>query len=128
MRGILEKMNEFKAESVGVSLLAQVEERLGLGPLIIRGGHKTGDKGFKVSGVGAENESKLKLSGIGRHGQRWRMKMTKFQVSDDEVKMEGRLPNERGFVFVLEVVLNGGEAILSQVYLRCGYSWDPIEK
>lgn len=39
----LEKVGEFEGERVGIGLLAEVEEELGLGSLLVGGGHEVGD-------------------------------------------------------------------------------------
>lgn len=43
MRGELEEVGEFEGERVGIGLLAEVEDELGLGALLVGAGHEVGD-------------------------------------------------------------------------------------
>lgn len=49
MLGELKKVSELERKRIGMGLLAEVEEKLSLGALLVGGGHEVGDKGLEGS-------------------------------------------------------------------------------
>lgn len=68
-RGV-EDVRELEGEVIGIGLLAEVEERLGVGALLVGGGHQVRDQRLELREIGAENGRHLRLLHRGIH--RWR--------------------------------------------------------
>ena len=66
--GELEEVGELEGERVGIGLLAEVEERLGLGTELVGGGHEVRDQGLEGTRVGAEYDGELRLLQLSRLG------------------------------------------------------------
>lgn len=74
--GGLKEVGELEGKRVRISLLAEIEEGLGLGAEVVGGGHKVGDNDLKWGRVGAENGRELnllELSRLGIHCERVRV-------------------------------------------------------
>jgi len=61
-------VHELQGEVIGIGLFAEVEECLGVGALVVGGGHEVRDQRLERSWIGTEDGGDLRLLELGIHG------------------------------------------------------------
>lgn len=68
VRRRVEKVCELEREVIGIGLFAEIEERFGVGALLVGGRHEVRDQRLELGGIGAEDDRHLRLLHGGIHG------------------------------------------------------------
>ncbi|RDX86583.1 hypothetical protein CR513_32077, partial [Mucuna pruriens] len=68
MRRGMEEVRQLQREVIGIGLLAEVEERLRVGALLVGGGHQVRDQRLELQRIGAKDDRHLRLLHLGIHG------------------------------------------------------------